>query len=265
MSNIKTVFKRLGEWAKYPAYQLERRADIFFAMYLPEIIESHFTNESVNFGQIIPEFPIRQDWHTKKGKGDQTRRSNKVDYMVFGAENIYFIELKTTMNSFEPEKDEAYLTKACGRDVKETSFSSLIRDIIEIRETSDEKLKYNDLIAHICSVKGLKGKIKLNPDIMEAGNTKKFKIEEIKDEEIINDKPRKIIYILPCRKEKEEVNYKELKKLFKDFDGDLLYIFSFTDIIKILNQKKGNLAKHFAGFLESQCCDGENCSKCKIG
>jgi hypothetical protein len=36
MKQIDTLFDRMDAWRHLPNYQLERRADIFFAMYLPE-------------------------------------------------------------------------------------------------------------------------------------------------------------------------------------------------------------------------------------
>jgi len=35
---IDELFDKLDEWRSLPAYQLERRADIFFAIYLKDII-----------------------------------------------------------------------------------------------------------------------------------------------------------------------------------------------------------------------------------
>lgn len=36
MKQIDTLFDRMDAWRHFPNYQLERRADIFFALYLPE-------------------------------------------------------------------------------------------------------------------------------------------------------------------------------------------------------------------------------------
>ena len=36
---IEKIFKLLKKWNKYPKYQLERRLDIFFTIYLPEILK----------------------------------------------------------------------------------------------------------------------------------------------------------------------------------------------------------------------------------
>ena len=36
---IERVFKLLDNWRHLPDYQLERRADIFFALFLPEVLK----------------------------------------------------------------------------------------------------------------------------------------------------------------------------------------------------------------------------------
>lgn len=53
---IDKLFKHLDNWRHLPAYQLERRADIFFGIYLQEILKKKF-NEDIDF--IVPEFPVR--------------------------------------------------------------------------------------------------------------------------------------------------------------------------------------------------------------
>ena len=39
---IERVFELLDRWRHLPAYKLEPRADIFFALYLPEVLSNHF-------------------------------------------------------------------------------------------------------------------------------------------------------------------------------------------------------------------------------
>ncbi len=68
---VRLLFGLLDQWRHFPAYQLERRADIFFALYLPGIVE-HALGVKVD-SRVIPEFPI--------GK-EHSRRSTKVDYLA---------------------------------------------------------------------------------------------------------------------------------------------------------------------------------------
>ena len=57
MDPITDLFDRLDAWRHFPNYQLERRADIFFALYLPEVLESTL-GIAIN-PRLAPEFPVR--------------------------------------------------------------------------------------------------------------------------------------------------------------------------------------------------------------
>ena len=46
------IFELLDKWRHLPDYQLERRADIYFAMFLPDVLEARYGP-----CEIIPEFP----------------------------------------------------------------------------------------------------------------------------------------------------------------------------------------------------------------
>lgn len=60
---ISGLFGLLDRWRHLPDYQLERRADIFFALFLPEVLRAHFAkqNRSIEINPVlIPEFPIKE-------------------------------------------------------------------------------------------------------------------------------------------------------------------------------------------------------------
>ena len=40
MKQIDTLFNRVDAWRHLPNYQLERRADLFFSLYLPEVLKA---------------------------------------------------------------------------------------------------------------------------------------------------------------------------------------------------------------------------------
>jgi hypothetical protein len=56
-SKINQLFNNLDVWRHLPAYQLERRVDIFFSLYLAEVLQKKFNLPEVPV--LIPEFPIR--------------------------------------------------------------------------------------------------------------------------------------------------------------------------------------------------------------
>ena len=53
------AFNALDEWRHFPAYQLERRVDVFFGLLLPQIVEAEF-GWSRNNLCVIPEFPLHK-------------------------------------------------------------------------------------------------------------------------------------------------------------------------------------------------------------
>jgi hypothetical protein len=130
---IDKIFFRLDDWRKLPAYQLERRADIFFSLYLEEIIKYVFDKD---VSLIIPEFPL-------KNEGNNT--SCKVDYLIIceKQKHVYLVELKTTTNSNNKKQDE-YLLKA-----EQQSISDLVKGVIGISKTSKQRPKYKHLISKI--------------------------------------------------------------------------------------------------------------------
>ena len=58
---IECVFDLLDKWRNLPAYQLERRADIYFALFLPDVLDHYLRPRDLAVNpRLIPEFPIRQ-------------------------------------------------------------------------------------------------------------------------------------------------------------------------------------------------------------
>jgi hypothetical protein len=54
---LDVVFDHLDRWRHFPNYQLERRADVFFSVYVKGVVEE-FTGVALE-GEIIPELPRR--------------------------------------------------------------------------------------------------------------------------------------------------------------------------------------------------------------
>ncbi|MFO7922445.1 MAG: hypothetical protein R6U58_01980 [Bacteroidales bacterium] len=101
MNKIDCIFDNLDDWRHLPAYQLERRADIFFSIYLPELLEERYGFEIEG---LVPEFPLRIG--TIYPKAD-TNRSVKVDYLARarGSNTVVLVELKTDDRSRRSKQD----------------------------------------------------------------------------------------------------------------------------------------------------------------
>lgn len=134
---IDKLFSRLDVWRLLPAYQLERRADIFFAIYLDEIFKVKFGNA---IDLVIPEFPVRVGDIYENAR--QPNLSFKIDYVVVCEiiKKVYLTELKTDSRSRRDEQDK-YLERA-----KENNIKKLVDGLIKIYCATAQKKKYNNFI-----------------------------------------------------------------------------------------------------------------------
>ena len=98
---IDKVFDQLDQWRHLPKYQLERRADIYFAMFLPIVLQKHFNTEFKN--TIIPEFPLKKDNY----------QSQNADYFALSADckRALLVELKTDVGSLDDDQFDYYLRR----------------------------------------------------------------------------------------------------------------------------------------------------------
>jgi hypothetical protein len=139
--DIENVFDRLDAWRHLPAYQLERRADIFFSRYLIGVL-SEITGDDLE-EEIIPEFPIKRDliW-----PGRRSNQSVKVDYVVTAKnrKTVYFVELKTDTVSRREQQDtyDTYLQRA-----KEIGLRAILERLKDILLRTSAHQKYHHLVA----------------------------------------------------------------------------------------------------------------------
>lgn len=120
-------------WRHFPNYQLERRADIFFALYLPEVLES-----KLGFrvrAELIPEFPVHIGTIYPRKRTDKSYKINYVALSVAGDKAV-FVELKTETRSRRPKQD-AYLKAA-----QEKGLGKLLEGLCKIFKATDSKRKY---------------------------------------------------------------------------------------------------------------------------
>ena len=139
---IERVFALLDRWRHLPAYQLERRADIFFALFLPEVLQERF-EVPIN-PKLIPEFPI------KNRDGNQ---SSKVDFLALQdsrdgepAERAFLVELKTDMGSRRGVQDNLMV------DASERGLKELVLGVVAICRSTKEREKYVHLLKLLSEV-----------------------------------------------------------------------------------------------------------------
>ena len=142
---INKLFDLLDDWRNLPAYQLERRADIFFAVYIPEIIKGRF---GIDVEFLLPEFPIRVGNVSTKKDLKIPNQSFKIDYVAVSNKDnkVYFIELKTDDGS-RRDKQDWYLKTA-----KQNNIPDLISGILQIYDATSSKKKYDNLIDNLSRI-----------------------------------------------------------------------------------------------------------------
>ncbi|MGY6588401.1 MAG: hypothetical protein ACXIUB_08955 [Wenzhouxiangella sp.] len=108
MDQINRIFDQLDDWRHLPTYQLERRADIFFSLYLREILQTYISTEIQE--TIIPEFPLLQKTLDPSKNFDL---HFSADYLAVSADlkRAFLIELKTDPNSSRTAQNQ-YLRQA---------------------------------------------------------------------------------------------------------------------------------------------------------
>lgn len=134
MDPAETIFRLLDEWRHLPAYQLERRADIFFAVYLRDVL-AEFVGHAIH-EVVIPELPLKRV---------SDHKSKKVDYALFAADcsRAYLVELKTEVLSRRDEQDR-YLDDAKGAGMRE-----VVGGICDLVRATQHKHKYLHLVARL--------------------------------------------------------------------------------------------------------------------
>lgn len=128
MKNLNTLFDLLTDWRQLPAYQLERRADIFFALYLEDLLIYCGYFAARDRLTVIPEFPAKQE---------HMNLSDRIDYLVASDDKMVYVELKTDNHSIRTEQ-ALYLHKN-----QQKKLSEVFSDIISI---STARAKYRHLI-----------------------------------------------------------------------------------------------------------------------
>lgn len=137
MDPLDIVFRNLDTWRHLPAYQLERRADIFFSVYLKAVVEERAGIALED--EIIPELPIKRSLASSE-RDDGT--STKVDYALFAKDRskVFFVELKTDIRSRRVAQDDNYLEV-----VKRNGFRQIVEGIRSLILATKEHRKYNHL------------------------------------------------------------------------------------------------------------------------
>lgn len=226
---IDDVFKLLDDWRHLPKYQLERRADIYFALFLPEVLQKHCDLKAEP--SIIPEFPLRKSTLGMESKGAESKNA---DYAAYSKadERVFLVELKTEMKSRRDEQDE-YLEKAA-----RIELSEILKGVKSIlpRTKPETRGKYLQLLKTLKALELIEMPSELEAELEELigqptphkGLTALVKRVKVTCDALTPE----IVYILP---EHSDIARKHTVITFKQF----------ADIVT----KRGPIGERFAGSL----------------
>jgi len=222
---LNQVFENLDRWRHLPNYQLERRADIFFSVYLRELIANHKDIDTPLLNVIIPEFPLQRGLVVDTS--DTSQRSVKVDYLLFSEDRktIFFVELKTDCSSLNIIQDR-YLAETI-----RVGFPKLLGGLNEIVMGTDSGRKYAHLLRLLLDA----GILRVIRDVSQ--NEQKVVCCEGKTYEIISSEAKiQVVYVQP-RESKRKSSIPDVKHIF------------FADIIKFLAPCHDDFSKRFSASL----------------
>ncbi len=154
MDPLDALFRNLDRWRHLPNYQLERRADIFFSIYLKPLVEE-FTGVALE-DEMVPELPIRRDLIWTDVTSSQ---SVKVDYALFAKDRsrVFFVELKTDGAS-RRERQDHYL-----ETVQRLGFQKVLEGLRSILLATSAHQKYH----HLSSALARLGYLNVPSDLAE--------------------------------------------------------------------------------------------------
>jgi hypothetical protein len=140
MTLINILFDRMDAWRHLPNYQLERRADLFFSLYLAESLQAKLGFPIQE--QFVPEFPVRIGTIFP---GISSDKSYKIDYLALSADGdkALLVELKTENLSRREDQDN-YLIAA-----RNAGLPALLGGILEIFRATNAKRKYFCLLEQL--------------------------------------------------------------------------------------------------------------------
>ena len=249
LPTIEGIFDSLDRWRHLPAYQLERLAGVFFALFLPEVLEKVLKVKIKR--PLIPEFPIRTN--------SKDNLSRKIDYFALSEDHKYafLIELKTDMESIDGPQI-SFLENTLKYKNSRGGTRCLIEDVIHLTKltklTKNEnnpkptrkkstRNKYVHLLSHLRQLNLICYDEKKLYERAFANNSRGVyeALESVGPSKwIFDDKPKlKVIYIQP------KPNGDSPTPILSDCDWHRMYFDCFEDHVK----ERGPIGHRFAESL----------------
>ena len=187
MNLIEQFFARMDDWRHFPSYQLERRADLVFSLYLGQVLHSITKVEISDL--FVPEFPVRIGSIYPDIPID---KSYKIDYVALSecGDIAYLVELKTEGASRRESQDK-YLAAS-----QAVGMTKLLEGVLAIFRATQAKRKYFYLLKQLQSM----GLLEIPTELEEIMGRKSLKgaSEASKSVRITSEVSRcEVLYIQP--------------------------------------------------------------------
>lgn len=208
MKQINRIFDLMDAWRHFPNYQLERRADIFFSLYLPEVLEAKFGFPVRP--ELAPEFPVRIGTIYPNIPID---KSYKIDYVALSADGdkAVLVELKTEGLSRRPAQDN-YLVAA-----QKVGLPGLIEGLLRIFRATNAKRKYFCLLLHLERMGLLRIPIQMR-DIMERSTLQGITEASSQIEITAKSTEPIIVYVQPSGSGPNVITFREFADIVRRHD-----------------------------------------------
>ena len=136
-SLIDALFDYLDHWRQFPAYQLERRSDILFSLYLKDLLSA---NAHVKPITVLPEFPL----HIGTLYKSDSNQSFRVDFLIPCEDNVtYLVELKTDLKS-QGDEQKGHMKQA-----KLLGLPKLLHGLRAILQATKASGKYQNYLIEL--------------------------------------------------------------------------------------------------------------------
>ena len=218
MKQIDTLFDRMDDWRHFPNYQLERRADIFFALYLPEVLEAKIGLPMRP--ELAPEFPVRIGTIYPN---IPSYKSYKIDYVALSAaaDKAVLVELKTEGLSRRPEQDK-YLLSA-----QKAGLPALLGGLLEIFRATNAKRKYFCLLQHLESMGLLRIPMQMK-NIMAGGALQGATVGSRQIEITAKTTENLIVYVQPNGNGTDIISFREFADVVRRHDDPMSQRFAVS-------------------------------------
>ena len=238
--SLNDAFLLLDQWRHFPAYQIERRIDVFVALFLPDIFKGL---SGLSPATVIPEFPLHKGKLGLGNKADkQDNQSVKVDFATLSSDangkRIALVELKTDDKSLSEAQLRNMVRAKC------VGVQQLLCGVIKAARASDEKRKY----AHLIWTLARHGCLKVSEDFEKMslktdrpGLAREYKSENLEVKGDWSDAMIDLVLITPTPPDPSSLNCPDLLKSFRCVD--------FREIAGYIQDKQSPLGTVLAEYL----------------